>query len=225
MSMAAFRSHYSVALLLLSLLLSAVRPALSAEKDFAEIHHLWDSPRLCNNGISQNSTRLCSTEAYRENVPCDERVISSGHCREVAIEMDNFTVGHLLSIIPTIDSDLSFRRIIIKISDPSLNYKEVGKEIDNFLMHRLWWYVSKEPYEWSDESHSKHLYGHVKHVIVFDRVQHGFEKSLRVIGAQQYPAAAVCNESPLLVGRADVVHPGRCLILIPLSVIPSTRRK
>jgi len=143
----------------------------------------------------------------------------------VAIEMDNFTVGHLLSIIPTIDSDLSFRRIIIKISDPSLNYKEVGKEIDNFLMHRLWWYVSKEPYEWSDESHSKHLYGHVKHVIVFDRVQHGFEKSLRVIGAQQYPAAAVCNESPLLVGRADVVHPGRCLILIPLSVIPSTRRK
>ena len=129
--------------------------------DFAEIHHIWDNPRLCNNGIVHNSTRMCTGQAYQGNIPCDDRKISNGRCREVALEMESFTYENLLKLLPTIDSDITFRRILIKLtSTENVDFKQLGIEIDKFLLSRLWWYVSKEPYAWSEEVHKKHLTGY-----------------------------------------------------------------
>ena len=81
--------------------------------------------------------------------------------------MDLFTNENLLKLLPTIDSDITFRRIIIKLtSTENLDIKQIGIEIDKFLLPRLWWYVSKEPYAWSDEIHKKHLTGLFFYLIV-----------------------------------------------------------
>lgn len=49
----------------------------------------------------------------------------------------------------------------------------------------------------------------MKHMIVFDRLQHGFEKELRIISSHQYPSTIEqCEKYPMLVGHADMIHPG-----------------
>jgi len=109
----------------------------------------------------------------------------------------------LLEIVPTIDSDVSIRRISIRLATAThlIDFERLGNNIDDFLVTRPWWYVSKEPYVWNHVTHQNQ-------VIVIDRVHHWFEKELRLLSNRQYRTAEDCTKAPLNVGRADIIHPG-----------------
>jgi len=145
--------------------------------------------RLCNNAESLfNTTRNCRHEEYRKAVPCDDRVVSSDQCQQVSMLISKFTSDALTQLVPTVDSDLSIRRIHIKLTTPVqlIDYNQLGNEIDRFLLTRPWWYVSKEPYAWHDHSHTSNL-------IIIDRVQHGIEKRMLFWSLHQYPPQHVCE--------------------------------
>ena len=166
--------------------------------------------RLCNNAESLfNTTRNCRHEEYRKAVPCDDRVVSSDQCQQVSMLISKFTSDALTQLVPTIDSDLSIRRIHIKLTTPMqlIDYDQLGNEIDRFLLMRPWWYVSKEPYAWHGHTHSSN-------VIIIDRVKHGFEKELRLLGSRQYRTAENCEKAPLTIGTLDAVHPGWLTVLV-----------
>jgi len=88
-----------------------------------------------------------------------------------------------------------------------IDYDQLGNEIDRFLLTRPWWYVSKEPYAWHEHTHSSN-------VIIIDRVKHGFEKELRLLGSRQYRTAENCEKAPLTIGTLDAVHPGWLTVLV-----------
>jgi len=120
--------------------------------------------------------------------------------------MTNFSAASMMALVPRLDADVSIRRISIKLSaavatHSSLDFEHIGNEIDEFLVTRPWWYVSREPYSWNHKSH-------LNRAIVLDRVHHWFERELRLLSNRQYRTAENCAKAPLNVGRSDIVHPG-----------------
>ena len=150
---------------------------IESESFPSNIHtgHVLDL-RLCNNApsaFSYNTTRDCRSERDGKLSLCDERTISNKDCQGLTFLMSMFTSDALTQLVPTVDSDLSIRRIHIKLTTPMqlIDYDQLGNEIDRFLLTRPWWYVSKEPYAW-------HEHRNRSNSIIIDRVQHGIEKSL-----------------------------------------------
>lgn len=166
-----------------------------------QFHYLQDS-RLCNNGnLPQYETARCMHPHNPEqDLECDTRKIKPEDCKEAAIELDTFTEEKLLQLVPTMDSDQSIRRVIIKMNDDTIDVERVAAEIDKFLTERLWWYAHKEPYNWNRHSHR---------IIVLDRKQHEFERRLRQLSALNFPQTREeCAKSVLLFNRRDFFHPG-----------------
>ena len=197
--------------ILIIILLSYVSSELkSSEDDHFSINQLQDF-RLCNNAKSHLRVETkCTNEGYGERKPCDERVIHIEDCKEVVIQMSNFTLESLLNKVPTIDSDIKFRRILIKLQFETMDsgmFARLGLQIDMFLLTRPWWYITKEPYEWNQDTHGNHI-------LMIDRVQHGFEKEQRLLSNRQYRTSEGCSKTAMMVGRADVVHPGWLPILV-----------
>ena len=185
--------------LLLLVVVAWSGPRREAGAVFVQITPLSDH-RLCNNA---HSSHHGSKQCYQQTGPCDDRSISNSDCQELLINLTNFTSDALTQLVPTVDSDLSIRRIHIKLTTPMqlIDYDQLGNEIDRFLLTRPWWYVSKEPYAWHEHPHTSNL-------IIIDRVQHGIEKSMLFWSLHQYPSQHVCESSPLLLGRLDMSHPG-----------------
>ena len=170
-----------------------------------QFHYLNDS-RLCNNGKTAHyhsakcKLRMDFDRKTKVEYSCDTRNLLHDQCREVMLEVEVFSVFKLTELVPTIDSDLSLRRIVIRITNETTDTNAIGKEIDAFLTPRLWWYVQKETYDWNK---------HSRHIIVFDRVQHESESSLRLLAALQFPPSLeVCAKSPMLFNHRDFKHPG-----------------
>ena len=175
--------------------------------------HLITDSRLCNNGdLPRYSSSMCADPHNRNNVfECDQRKIPAEECREVAVETNVFSHKELMELVPTIDSDTSIRRIVVKMDIETVDIDAVAKEIDDFLTRRLWWYAHKEPFHWNKHSHK---------IIVLDRVQHHVEKGLRMLGALQFPPSPeVCAKSALLFNHRDFNHPGWYSMLAVFSIV------
>jgi len=187
----------------LSMLGSTMTRDTAVDSSSASLNSLFDF-KLCNNARSSlNSTTTCTYSEYRGSTICDDRVISGDMCREVTLHMGNFSSASLIALAPTVDMDVSIRRISIKLiaAIHSLDFEYIGNEIDDFLVTRPWWYVLKEPYNWNQNSH-------LNRAIVLDRVHHWFERELRLLSNRQYRTSANCAKAPLNVGRSDIIHPG-----------------
>jgi hypothetical protein len=181
--------------------------ALIAAVDSSVQFRLLQDSRLCNNGgLPRYASARCLHPHHTEQeLECDTRKLKPEECREVAIELDTFSQQALLQLVPTVDSDQTIRRIVIKMDKGALDVDAISSEIDEFLTERLWWYAHKEPYHWNKQSHR---------VIVLDRRQHEFEHSLRQMSALNFPkSVAECEKSVLLFNRRDFSHPGWCSVL------------
>lgn len=174
--------------------------------------HLLKDSRLCNNGDTlRYNTTMCRNPGDIHEFPCDTRKLEPEDCKEAALDMEKFTSANLMELLPTVDTDLTIRRIVIKIEAESVNVTEVGKEIDAFLTERLWWYAHKEPFHWNKHSHR---------IVVLDRITHDLEQELRKIAALQFPAdAEVCAKSALQLNHHDFYHPGWYSMLAVYSIV------
>lgn len=168
-------------------------------------HHVKDA-RLCNNVESSHNAHSCKLRyepdlEAGETYNCDRRKIAPDQCRVAVIESGHPSLLDAYEVLPTIESDQSVRRIVIKFnSSAQLSVEEVGSRTDNFLKSHMWWYVTKEPYIWSPAN--------TQQVVVLSRVQHYFEPSLRVMSALQFPTQDACKKTPLILHHRDFKHPG-----------------
>lgn len=174
--------------------------------------------RLCNSGergryseqvcISRSPLGMVAGKKYR----CDSRRFGPQQCRAAVISLKGFTVASLLAAMNTADPDLSVRRIVVQLSKVPTSWTQLGNEIDAFLRPRPWWYIGQEPFEWRESKASLEL--------VFSRVQHKFESSLRILAATQYPASQDgCAATPLLYLHRDVKHTGWYSMLAEFAAV------
>lgn len=177
-----------------------------------QFHQIKDD-KLCNNGnVPRYSSAKCFEPAGGREYVCDERTIAPEDCREAVLEMVEFTSGNLLAEFPSVDGDFSVRRIVVKLRE-SQNPDDVGREIDKFLVDKLWWYVVKEPFHWNKHTH---------HIIVIDRANHELEYELRKLSALQFPLTMEeCAKSALQLNHHDFYHPGWYSMLAVYSIVHS----
>lgn len=176
-----------------------------------QFHHLQNS-RLCNNGdeARYTSARCMHPHNPEQDLDCDTRRIKPEDCREVAVEMDAFSQKQLLELVPTIDTDQTIRRIVVKMNKEVVDFDAISHEIDEFLTERLWWYAHKEPFRWNKHSH---------HIVVLDRRQHEFERNLKQLSALNFLPTDQCAKSVLLLNRRDYFHPGWYSMLAQYNIV------
>jgi hypothetical protein len=187
-----------------SLLIALLLFGIARCTDQVQLHRLRSS-RLCNNDDDLSySSRLCESwtnMGWRVERKCDERRLILDKCRIAVVDLEQFTLSTLLALLPSLDDDRSLRRIVIKLANSSvLKSDSIGGEIDSFLQPRLWWYVEKEPHSWDAPGSAR--------TIVFSRVQHEYENSLRILAATQYPDDKLtCEATPMLLIHRDFTAP------------------
>ena len=172
-------------------------PSMGSRPNFKRIR----DARLCNNAemSTHTTSTVCTTEGYARDITCDDRYIKDDDCLESIITMSSFSE----ELLEQMDRNISIRRISIHLSAiQMINYTQLGFQIDTFLTPRLWWYVVMEPSDMEPISPNGTA------LIMFDRVHHQLEISLRHLANIQYPLAHQCVASVLLLGRHDMGHPG-----------------
>jgi len=152
-----------------------------------EIRASWDS--LQPKCLVKSVTQPCKKFHQNNKTSCDI----------LTLKMQSFSLESLLRAVIDSENNIHVRKMVIKWEQPHPMNGSIGTIIDDFLIPRPWWQVTKEPFSWQNESANE---------IVLTRCSTSWEPYFRYLSIIHFPNSGTCSNTSLLVGRSSCVHPG-----------------